>query len=124
MSKEGNIIEVTSVDQFNKLLNDTKYNYVFVDFYAVWCGPCRRIAPKLAEYSKKYTNVQFLKVDVDKLGELASAYGISAMPTFKVIKSDTANSNGMSGGGYPKSLYEIVGADPVEIEKTLNKLSV
>lgn len=112
MSKEGDIIEVTSVDQYNTLLNDTNYQYVFVDFYAVWCGPCRRIAPKLAEYSKKYKTVRFLKVDVDKLGDLATAYGIQAMPTFKVMKVGSA-----------KALYEVVGADPVEIEKLLTKLS-
>lgn len=111
-SKEGEIIEVTSVDHFNTLLNDTNYQYVFVDFYAVWCGPCRRIAPKLAEYSKKYKTVKFLKVDVDKVGDLATAYNISAMPTFKVMKVSSA-----------KTLYEVVGADSNEIEKLLTKLS-
>lgn len=110
--KEGDITEVATLDQFNSLLNDTNYQYVFVDFYAVWCGPCRRIAPKLADYSKKFKTVKFLKVDVDKLGDLASVYGISAMPTFKVMKV-----------GSPKALYEVVGADPAEIEKILTKLS-
>jgi thioredoxin 1 len=112
MSKEGNVIEVSSVDDFNDHINDSKYQYVFIDFYAVWCGPCRRIAPKLAEHSLKYTTIKFLKVDVDKLGDLATKYGISAMPTFKVLKV-----------GSNKALYEIVGADPTEIEKTLIKLS-
>lgn len=111
MSKEGNISEVTSVEQFKTYLNDTNYKYVFVDFYAVWCGPCRRIAPKLAEYSQKYTTVKFLKVDVDKLGDLASKYDISAMPTFKFFKV-----------GSDKAFHEIVGADPVQIESALSKL--
>ena len=112
MSKEGNVIEVTSVDHFNTQLNDSNYQYVFVDFYAVWCGPCRRIAPKLAEYSLKYKTVKFLKVDVDKLGDLATKYDISAMPTFKVIKVGTS-----------KAQYEIIGADPTKIEDTLIKIS-
>ena len=112
MSKEGDITEVTTLEQFSKLLNDTNYQYVFVDFYAVWCGPCRRIAPKLAEYSKKYKTIKFVKVNVDELGDLASAYGISAMPTFKVIKV-----------GSTKASYEVVGADPTEIEKTLIKIA-
>lgn len=47
---------------------------VVVDFFAEWCGPCKVLAPKLEELSKQYTNVVFLKVDVDALE-------VSAYPT-------------------------------------------
>ena len=39
---------------------------VFVDFFAEWCGPCKMVAPLLEELSSQYTNVIFVKVDVDQ----------------------------------------------------------
>ena len=40
---------------------------IVIDFHATWCGPCKVIAPKLEELSRKHSNVLFLKVDVDQL---------------------------------------------------------
>ena len=58
------MIQITSNSQFTTLINDSKLTVV--DFYAVWCGPCKVIAPKYEDLSKQYRNVQFLKVDVDQ----------------------------------------------------------
>lgn len=59
---------------------------MIIDFTAVWCGPCRIIAPVFAEYAKKFPGAIFLKVDVDELKEVAEEYKIEAMPTFLFIK--------------------------------------
>jgi thioredoxin 1 len=50
------------------------------------CGPCRAIAPIFETLSEKYTNVVFVKVDVDELADVASKCGIRAMPTFQFYK--------------------------------------
>lgn len=62
-----------------------------IDFYADWCGPCRRVAPVMDELSIKYkSKVNFFKVNVDYERELASIHGISNIPVvaFFPLKGD------------------------------------
>jgi thioredoxin 1 len=59
---------------------------VVVDFTASWCGPCRFIAPILADMAKKMPHVIFVKIDVDELKSVAEDWAVEAMPTFVFIK--------------------------------------
>ncbi|SEG01850.1 thioredoxin [Parabacteroides chinchillae] len=57
-----------------------------IDFYADWCGPCKKVAPILNELAETYKNdIVIYKVNVDKEKELASAFGIQSIPTFLFI---------------------------------------
>lgn len=59
---------------------------VIIDFYADWCGPCRKIAPMMEEFAKEYEGkVTIYKVDTDKEKELAGAMGIQSLPTILFI---------------------------------------
>ena len=81
------VTHVTTNEEFTDFVTNTTHEFVFVDFYADWCGPCKRIAPTLEVLSKEYKTVLFLKVNVDELEDLSAEYGVSAMPTFLVFKT-------------------------------------
>lgn len=59
---------------------------VVIDFFATWCGPCKRIAPTFEKLATSLTSVQFFKVDVDESPELVNEFDIAAMPTFVFLK--------------------------------------
>ena len=62
---------------------------VVVDFYATWCGPCKRMAPVLEELAEEFAGkVDIYKVDVDQQRKLAQQIGIQSMPTFLLIDKD------------------------------------
>ena len=63
-------------------------NRLFVlDFFAEWCGPCKKIAPEVGALQEQYNNEIFvLKVDVDACDDIASHYKITSMPTILFIK--------------------------------------
>ena len=57
-----------------------------IDFYATWCGPCKKMSPIVDELAKNYAGkIDFYKVDIDKEQELAQAFGIQSIPTFLFI---------------------------------------
>ena len=80
-----------------------------VDFYATWCGPCRMIAPKVEEMEKEFSNVMFLKVDVDENDETSEKYEVQAMPTFMFFK------NG-------KKVDSFAGANEAKLRTKINEL--
>ncbi len=83
---------------------------VLVDFWAVWCGPCRMVAPIIDELSEEYKDrVEFAKVNVDEAPMIASTYSVMSIPTIIVFK-----------GGKPAD--QIVGYRPKkDIQKVLEK---
>ena len=78
---------------------------VLVDFWATWCGPCRMLAPVIAQIAEEQEGkIKVGKIDVDEQPELAIRYGIASIPTLKVFKNgEVANT---SVGVIPKPMIE------------------
>ena len=61
---------------------------VLIDFWATWCGPCRMLAPVIAEIADEYAGkVKVGKVNVDDERELALRFGVSSIPTVMVFRN-------------------------------------
>ncbi len=59
---------------------------VIIDFWATWCGPCKMIAPVIAEIAEEHPEWKVCKVNVDEEGTLAARFGINSIPTVLLIK--------------------------------------
>ena len=79
-------ITVTGAD-FDRQVLESKHT-VLVDFWAEWCGPCKMIAPTVAELAADYAGrATVAKVDVDANADLAGRYGIASIPSLLVFRN-------------------------------------
>ncbi|XP_013394301.1 thioredoxin [Lingula anatina] len=98
---------LNNLEEFKAAVAATSNGKILViDFYAEWCGPCKKIAPCLEKLAEKYKDkADVYKVNVDDADDIAAHCKISAMPTFHVYKN-----------GKEEKACELVGASEEKLK--------
>ena len=79
------IPNIYDTDFMKEVLNEEKL--VLVDFSAIWCGPCKMVAPILEEIAYENDNVKIVKMDVDVSPFISRKYRINSIPNIKFFKN-------------------------------------
>ena len=105
LDKEGFLKRVVDFEN-----SPTQWKYLgdkpaIIDFYADWCGPCRRLSPILEELAEEYRdNIYIYKVNVDDNKEIAEVFGITSLPTIVFVPM---TGNPSAGTGFlPKDILK------------------
>ena len=77
-------INVTT-ENFDKAVLQSKGTAI-VDLWASWCGPCRMLSPIIAQIANENPDIKVFKVNVDDEPDIASKYGVQAIPTVLIFK--------------------------------------
>ncbi|MEV6118032.1 thioredoxin [Streptomyces sp. NPDC052109] len=80
-------VELTK-DNFDETV--TENDFVLIDFWAAWCGPCRQFAPVYEKAAVDNPDLVFGKVDTEAQPELAAAFGIQSIPTLMIVRDKVA----------------------------------
>jgi len=111
---EGRVVKCHSAAELSALLTaaSAAHTLTVIDFTAVWCGPCKHVAPIFGQLSVQHADVQFVKVDVDECEDVSGEYGVEAMPTFVFVRD-----------GSELKEYRIQGANVKALTRAIELLS-
>ena len=112
-----------NAEDFESTITDN--DIVLVDFWAEWCGPCKRFGPIYEKASEEYQGVVFAKLDTDANQELSGQLGIEGIPTLMAFREGVLvfNQAGALPGPALKQVLEAVkGLDMEEVHAEVAKL--
>ncbi|WP_306324986.1 thioredoxin [Streptomyces venezuelae] len=80
-------VELTK-ENFDEVVSGNEF--VLIDFWASWCGPCRQFGPVYEAASQRHEDLVFAKVDTEAQPELAAAFEIRSIPTLMIVRDNVA----------------------------------
>lgn len=105
------VLELTK-ENFKETIQ--KNELVVLDFWASWCGPCRRFAPVFEAVSNKHPEVIFAKIDTEAEQEIAASFEVMSIPTLAVIKEGDIIF--MQAGALPEDILEQIVTKAKEVD--------
>jgi len=105
--------------------NNSEWNYkgelpAIIDFYADWCGPCKKVAPIMEELAIEYDGkVKIYKIDTEDQKQLDGIFGIRSIPSILFIPKDGQPQ--MSTGALPKAEFEKMIKEILKVDNNIQK---
>lgn len=97
----GKVIELDSATFQDAIQGDTP---ILVDFWAIWCGPCRQVAPILEQLAVEMDGkIRIGKLDIDANQNVAMQYRVASIPTFIIFQNGEVKDRAM--GAMPRSRF-------------------
>ncbi|MCW8917727.1 MAG: thioredoxin [Gammaproteobacteria bacterium] len=95
-------------------------DFMIIDFWAPWCGPCKQFGPIFEETAKKYTDITFAKVNTEEEQELAGHFQIRSIPTLMIMRDQVviyAQPGALMGGQFEQLIEKARELDMDEVRK-------